>query len=334
MRNRGGSFTAGVIISTQYHFLQVKLIMHLKYILWNKIHGSSVGVLHLAWFKHVSFFPVLSNPAFLAPSALPGDHYSIWVWSNAMTDPIQGTSWNVRRTFFFYLSLSFIAIYFFKWQWCCFCVDVCLCLFHLLPVGSWSPWSGTPPHLHSFESVSHSLHSLEPIPVGIQNWSSKTQNALLSCTPWESFIVSRWYLCLHCTICSGIQLLCWATNNSVLAGEGSVGLMHRKSWGKALFCSLKRIVVLRGLNGSLNLKPGALDSRWMIQRHQNYFTKTSAFILMIKKTYVLFRTINLPEKTFSHKLDAIKQWFSTFFFYRAARMSFTYYVINTNQPDL
>ncbi len=105
MRNRGGSFTAGVIKSTQYHFLQVKLIMHLKYILWNKIHGSSVGVLHLAWFKHVSFFPVLSNPAFLAPSALPGDHYSIWVWSNAMTDPIQGTSWNVRRTLFF-ISLS------------------------------------------------------------------------------------------------------------------------------------------------------------------------------------------------------------------------------------
>lgn len=100
MRNRGGSFTTGVIKSTQYHFLQVKLIMHLKYILWNKIHGSSVGILHLAWFKHVSFFPVLSNPPFLAPSALPGGHYSIWVWSNAMTDPIQGTSWNVRRAFF------------------------------------------------------------------------------------------------------------------------------------------------------------------------------------------------------------------------------------------
>lgn len=102
MRNRGGSFTEGVIKSTQYHFLLVKPLMHLKFILWNKIHGSSVGVLHLAWFKHVSFFPVLSNLSFLAPSALPRGHYSSWVWSNAMTDSIQGTSWNVRRAFFLF----------------------------------------------------------------------------------------------------------------------------------------------------------------------------------------------------------------------------------------
>ncbi len=42
--------------------------------------------------------------------------------------------------------------------------------------------------------------------------------------------------------------------------------------------------------------------------------------------------------------DSVDQWFSTFFppgrimvqvqVSRAARMSFTYYIINTNQPDL
>lgn len=170
--------------STQYHFLVVKPIMHLKYTLWNKIHCSSVGVLHLARFKHVSFFPVLSilpfPSLFLAPSALPRGHYSIWVWSNAMTDPIQGTSWNVRRAIFFGFSallpstfsngsgVGFLSVW------------VCLCLFHLLPVCASSPWSGTPPHLHSFESISHSL---DPLPDGIQNLASKTQNTLLSSSP-------------------------------------------------------------------------------------------------------------------------------------------------------
>lgn len=173
-------------------------------------------------------------------------------------------------------------------------VWVCHCLFHLLPVCSSSPWSGTPPHLHSFESISHSL---DPLPDGIQNLASKTQNILLSSTPWESFIVFWYYLCLHCAICSGIHLLSSASNNSVLAGEGSVGLMHRKTWGNALFSSLKLEVVLRGLNCSWNLKPWALDPRRMIQRLQNYFTKTSAFILARKKNYacVHFCAIHLPD---------------------------------------
>lgn len=91
------------------------------------------------------------------------------------------------------------------------------------------------------------------------------------------------YLCLHCAVCSGIHLLSSASNNSVLAGEGSVGLMHRKTWGNALFSSLKLEVVLRGLNSSWNLKPWTRDPRRMIQRLQNYFTKTSAFILARKK---------------------------------------------------
>lgn len=216
--------------------------MHLKYILWNKIHCSSVGVLHLARFKHVSFFPVLSNPPFpslfLAPSALPGGHYSIWVWSNVMTDPIQGTSWNVRRAFFFSLLYCHPLFSNGSGGGCvCMCVSVCSIFFLCVPQ--------VPDLEHPHISISHSL---DPLPDGIQNWASKTQKILFSSTPWESFIVFWCYLCLHCAICSGIHLLSSASNNSVLAGEGSVGLMHRKTWGKALFPSLQLIVVLRGLN--------------------------------------------------------------------------------------
>lgn len=72
-------------------------------------------------------------------------------------------------------------------------------------------------------------------------------------------------------------------NNPVLAGEESVGLMHRKVWGRALFSSLKAIVVLRGLSCALNQTPWAVGPRRMIQRHPNDFIKTSGFMLAGKK---------------------------------------------------
>lgn len=144
-----------------------------------------------------------------------------------------------------FFSLCFIAIHFFQMV---VVLVLCVCVSLFVPSSScvflksliWNtPTSPVlslyPTHLNSF-------------PDGIQKWASKTQNTLLSSTPWESFIVLRCYLCLRCAICSGIHLLSSASNNSVLAGEGSVGLMHRKTWGKALFSSLKLIVVLRGLN--------------------------------------------------------------------------------------
>ncbi len=58
-------------------------------------------------------------------------------------------------------------------------------------------------------------------------------------------------------------------------------------------------------------KPKALSSRFKMDDSETskLLYKTSAFILVRKKTYVLFRTINLPEKAFSQsgdKLDAIQ----------------------------
>ncbi len=146
----------------------------------------------------------------------------------------------------------------------------------------------------------------------------------------ECIIVMHTLRILHCVAMVSLFTLhhMWRNTPPLLSlkqfcpsRRGKCGLNAQEELRKSFILLIKTDSGPEGVNGSLNLKPGALDSRWMIQRHQNYFTKTSAFILMIKKTYVLFRTINLPEKTFSHKLDAIKQWFSTFFFYWTALWS-------------